>query len=85
MRKFFAALLISYLIGLMISCQTSYTVSELDGEEGFKLVWEEDFNRDGVIDSAIWSKIPRDIPAWQLHMSDYHALYDVKDGNLLVL
>jgi len=84
MKNIFTGLLISYLIGSMVSCQTSDKVSEIDGEEGFKLVWEEDFNRDGVIDSAIWSKIPRDIPAWQLHMSDYDALYDVKDGNLIL-
>ena len=71
MKNIFSGLLISYLIGSTVSCQTSDTVSELDGEEGF--------SRDEVIDSAIRSKIPRDIPARQLHMSDYHALYDVKE------
>jgi beta-glucanase (GH16 family) len=52
--------------------------------EGWKVVWEENFDRDDVIDEFIWSKIPRGSSDWQRHMSDYDALYDVKNGNLIL-
>ena len=53
-------------------------------ESGWKLVWEDDFNKDGFIDNAVWSKIPRGDAAWSRHMSDYEPLYDVKNGNLIL-
>jgi len=59
------------------------TVISLNGQPslpGWKLVWEENFDKDGVIDEAVWSKIPRGRPDWQRNMSDYKALYDVKDN-----
>ena len=63
------------------------TVISLNGQPsppGWKLVWEENFDKDGVIDEAVWSKIPRGRPDWQRNMSDYEALYDVKNGNLIL-
>ena len=51
---------------------------------GWKLVWEENFDQDGKIDETVWSKIPRGGSDWNRHMSDYDALYDVKDGNLIL-
>jgi hypothetical protein len=33
--------------------------------EGWKVVWEENFDRDDVIDETIWSKIPRGSSDWQ--------------------
>jgi len=48
------------------------------------LVWEDDFETDGMIDSTVWSKIPRSHVPWCIHMSDYDELYDVKDGNLIL-
>ena len=53
-------------------------------EPHWELVWEEDFGTDGVIDEAVWSKIPRGWADWNRHMSDYDALYDVKNGNLVL-
>ena len=51
---------------------------------GWKLVWEENFDKDGKIDETVWSKIPRGSSDWNRHMSDHDALYDVKDGNLIL-
>ena len=90
MKNIFANLLIVCLIGSMISCQPSGNEFPsdnefpLDSELSWKLVWSEEFNINGLINNEIWSKIPRDIPAWQCHMSDYDALYDVKNGNLIL-
>lgn len=50
----------------------------------WKLVWEDDFNKDGVIDETVWSKIPRGHVDWNNTMSDYDALFDVKDGHLVL-
>ncbi|MDR0338048.1 MAG: glycoside hydrolase family 16 protein [Planctomycetaceae bacterium] len=50
----------------------------------WKLVWEENFDKDDKIDDTVWSKIPRGSSDWNRHMSDYDKLYDVKDGNLIL-
>ncbi len=60
---------------LMTGCKTS---------DGWNLVWEENFDKEGVIDDAVWSKIKRGKPDWQNYMSDYDSLYDVRDGNLVL-
>jgi len=53
-------------------------------EPGWKLVWEEHFDKDGILDEAIWSKIPRGRSDWNRHMSDADLLYDVKNSNLIL-
>jgi len=67
--------MILFLLGILFACQP---------QPGWKLVWEENFDKDGVIDNAVWSKIPRGTSDWNRHMSDYDPLYDVKDGNLIL-
>ena len=64
------------LVALVVSCTGS--------QQEWKLVWEDNFEKDGVIDETVWTKIPRGKPVWQCHMSDDDALYDVKDGNLIL-
>jgi len=65
------------VIGMLVlfSCQQ---------EPDWKLVWEENFEKEGVLDEAVWSKIPRGRSDWNRHMSGYDALYDVKEGNLIL-
>ena len=53
-------------------------------QPSWKLVWEENFDKDDVIDETVWSKIPRGPSDWNRHMSDYDALYDVKNGYLIL-
>lgn len=62
---------------LLGSCNSK----ELPGD--WKLVWEDDFNGK-TLDTAQWSKIPRGKSDWNRHMSDYDALYAVRDGNLVL-
>jgi len=62
----------------------SIIMSSCQSQPGWKLVWEEDFNKDGVIDETVWSKIPRGRSDWNRHMSDDDPLYDVKNGNLIL-
>ena len=66
---------IIFLSCILFACQQ---------ESGWELVWEENFEKDGALDEAIWSKIPRGRSDWDRHMSDYDALYDVKNGNLIL-
>ena len=73
--KYINIIIVFSLLGIMSSCQP---------QPGWKLVWEEEFNRDGVIDETVWSKIPRGGSDWERHMSDYEPLYDVKNGNLIL-
>jgi len=65
--------LLVFLASMLGSCRSDW-----------KLVWEEDFGKDGVINPDVWSKIPRGRSDWDRHMSDYDALYDVKNGNLIL-
>ena len=51
---------------------------------GWKLVWEDNFDRDDFINPEVWSKIPRGRSDWDRHMSDYDPLYDVKGGYLIL-
>jgi beta-glucanase (GH16 family) len=67
--------IIFIFVCLLFSCQQ---------EPKWQLVWEENFDREGVIDEAVWSKIPRGRSDWDRHMSDYDALYDVKNGSLIL-
>ena len=50
----------------------------------WKLIWKDEFKKDGVIDTAKWSKIPRGKSDWNNFMSDDDRLYDVKDGKLIL-
>ena len=68
--------LIIFFVCILFSCQNE--------APGWKLVWEENFEKDGRIDETIWSKIPRGRSDWDRHMSDYDALYEVKNGNLIL-
>ena len=48
-----------------------------------QLVWEENFDG-STIDEAVWSKIPRGKSDWNNTMSDHDALYEVREGNLIL-
>ena len=52
--------------------------------KGWELEWEDNFDIDNFIDPSVWSKVPRDIPEFQNTMSDHDALFDVKEGNLIL-
>ena len=55
MMKNINIIIIFFLFGMMSSCLS---------QPGWKLVWEEEFNKDGVIDETVWSKIPRGSSDW---------------------
>ncbi len=48
------------------------------------LVWEDNFNRAGWLDTASWTKIPRGNGDWNKYMSDHEAVCEVRDGNLIL-
>lgn len=50
----------------------------------WKLVWSDEFNEKGYLDTTVWSKIPRGAVHWKRYMSDYDSCYAVKDGNLVL-
>lgn len=51
---------------------------------GWKLVWEENFDRKDHIDDAVWSKIPRGGADWNNYMSPFDSCYALRDGNLVL-
>ena len=51
----------------------------------WQLVWEDNFDRDDIFATNIWSKISRNEKIdWRNTMSDDPSLYDIKDGNLIL-
>ncbi|MDE7134950.1 MAG: hypothetical protein K2N86_06735, partial [Rikenellaceae bacterium] len=50
----------------------------------WELVWMDDFERDGFLDTTKWSKIPRGLADWNNYMSSRDDLYQVKDGCLIL-
>ena len=90
MQRFTFSTIISivslFMATLVLSALTYGQMKQDKPQEArdWKLVWEEEFNKDGVIDETVWSKIPRGGSDWNRHMSDHDALYDVKDGNLIL-
>lgn len=51
---------------------------------GWKLVWEENFDQTGQFDAAVWSKIPRGRADWNNYMSDFDSCYVMREGNLVL-
>lgn len=50
----------------------------------WKLVWQDEFTRPGVIDAAKWVKIARGDSDWNRHMSAAPACYAVANGKLVL-
>lgn len=69
-----------FLIITLSQCKQAETEK---GGGKWKLVWEDDF-KGKTIDDSKWSKIPRGGSDWNNYMSDYDALYEVKDGELIL-
>lgn len=53
-------------------------------EVRWKLVWQDDFSKDGYIDPSKWVKIGRGKSDWNRHMSSDPACYAVKNGKLIL-
>ncbi len=73
------------LLSFFVCCTALMSCgSRSKSNEGWNLVWREEFNKEGVINEDVWSKIPRGMSDWNNYMSDYDSLYDVRDGNLVL-
>ena len=53
---------LSVALSIMAGCRSQ--------QEGWKLVWEENFDQEDHFDEASWSKIPRGKSDWNNYMSD---------------
>ncbi|MCH5232469.1 MAG: glycoside hydrolase family 16 protein [Muribaculaceae bacterium] len=80
MRKFYLFILLFIAVGAVISCDKKKTEKQPD----WVLVWEDDFNTDGVLNDSVWSRIPRGESDWNNYMSQADTLYDVRNGNLIL-
>ena len=87
MRKTFIILCIwSIIVGCSQEQKEDDTSSK--EKEEWKLVWEDDFNRDDIFATGIWSKIwgcPTSEADWCKTMNHDPSLFEIKDGNLILL
>lgn len=54
---------------------------------GWRMVWNDEFNRDDIFSTGIWSKIwgcPTSTADWCKTMSHDPSLFEIKDGNLIL-
>ena len=72
-RLFFITLVFSFLL-MDISAQE---------HRRYALIWHDEFN-DGVLDSQVWSKIPRGQADWAVHMSSNDTLFAFENGDLVL-
>ncbi|MDO5105144.1 glycoside hydrolase family 16 protein [Capnocytophaga sp.] len=68
---------------VVISCKS--VVNSETKKEKWRLVWEDDFNRDDIFSTGIWSKISRGKSDWNNTMSQHESLFEIKDGNLILI
>ncbi|MDO4782255.1 MAG: glycoside hydrolase family 16 protein [Capnocytophaga felis] len=80
MRK---ALLLLLVLILSVSCSVSKQA--FVHPNNWKLVWEDDFDRKDIFATGVWSKIPRGTSDWNNTMSLHESLFEIKDGNLILL
>ena len=55
---------------------------------GWRMVWNDEFNRNDIFMTGIWSKIwgcPTSTADWCKTMSHDPSLFEIKDGNLILL
>ncbi|RIY37615.1 beta-glucanase [Capnocytophaga canis] len=71
-------------VSLMVSCKTSSEVGSKK-ERKWRLVWEDDFERNDIFSTGVWSKIPRGKSDWNNTMSLDESLFEIKNGNLILI
>lgn len=70
-------------IGLLLCLLFGFYACNESNKQEWELIWEDDFDS-AVLDSTVWSKIPRGNPPWQKYMSDHDSCYAIRDGNLIL-
>ena len=61
-----------------------YSQSKKDLKTNYQLIWEDNFEREDIFSTGIWSKIPRGVYDWNNTMSDDDSLFEIKDGVLVL-
>ena len=85
MRKIFIILAV---LSITIGCSRNEDDSSDIEKEGWNLVWHDEFNRDDIFATGIWSKIwgcPTSDADWCKTMSQDPSLFEIKNGNLILL
>lgn len=67
---------------LLAGCMSHRTHTAAD--DGWRLVWEEDFEEKDGFDTTVWTKIPRGGADWNRYMSPYDSCYAMRRGNLVL-
>lgn len=79
----YLALISASAMAFYTGCKSTPAVEETCDEE-WELVWEDNFDSVGYLDTTVWSKIPRGVSSWSKHMTDADTCYDITDGNLIL-
>lgn len=82
-RTLYGAALLLGAAAMMLPCEAPAQPRKEKAPK-WKLVWKDDFKKDGFLDTAKWSKIPRGGSDWDNYMSSRDDLYEVKDGHLVL-
>ena len=61
-----------------------YSQNQKDLKTNYQLIWEDNFEREDIFSTGIWSKIPRGVYDWNNTMSDDDSLFEIKNGVLVL-
>lgn len=84
MRKSVLLLLIIVSAPMLALAQKGASAQQQVKTPKWKLVWSDEFKKDGFLDPAKWSKIPRNGADWGNYLTDLDTVYSVRDGNLIL-
>lgn len=74
---------ISIVMAVLFSTGTIYAHAQ-SGHKGWKLMWQDNFSKNGIPDTAKWSFTGRGRSAWKCYCFDSETTTIVKDGKLLL-
>lgn len=68
-----------------VSTEYELVFTALDNEHQMKLIFSEEFDKDGIPDTDKWVLCPKGDPDWCNQMSESYDQAYVKDGNLILV
>lgn len=69
----------------LASCATKLSRSEVEPKpHRWALAWSDEFDREDIFATGVWTKIPRGHSDWNNTMSPHESLYDLQQGKLIL-
>ena len=81
---FFMEKKVTIFLVFIFSILNLYSQNQKDLKTNYQLIWEDNFEREDIFSTGIWSKIPRGVYDWNNTMSEDDSLFEIKNGVLVL-